>query len=45
MLAFLVADRVDKQDQERRAGQIPVVLPGDARVANDAVNGVHIRSA
>ena len=41
VLAFLIADRVDEQNQERRTGLILPVAPGNPCVTGDAAKRVH----
>ena len=44
VLALLIADRVDEQDQERRAGQIPIILQGNSRMTYRAAKDIHKRT-
>ena len=37
VLAFLIADRVDEQNQKRRTRYTPAVSPGEARVTAETI--------
>ena len=45
MLAFLITDGVDEQDQKGRAGQLPIVLPSDAGVSDKTVPEVQVTTS